>query len=368
MRVARILGIDIYIDPSWLFIFVLVAWSLSTDVGPLHHADASSGERIVLGIVTALLFFASVLAHEMAHSLLARARGQSVSRITLFLFGGVSSLSSDFDSSAGEGWVAFVGPLASVLIAIIFYGIASALGMFTALGAAAGYLAMANGLLAIFNLLPAYPLDGGKVLHSIIWRATGDRRRATRTAAAIGRTIALGMIGVGIFMAFSLNFFSGLWFALIGWFLYQAGSAEAFQSELSESLRDRSAIDVATMSPPAFAPNDSVGAATEALLKSGQRAAPVADRGALVGLITLTDLARNHGGSSDAPIATLMTKAEKLTSVSPSTSAIDALRILGQSGFHQIPVVDAAGAVTGFITREAMLRRMTLSSGVTSAR
>ncbi len=368
MRVARIFGIDIYIDPSWLFIFVLVAWSLSTDVGPLRHADVAPVARIAIGIVTALLFFASVLAHELAHSTLARSRGQSVSRITLFIFGGVSSLSSDYDSSAGEGWVAFVGPLASVAIAAIFFAVAQLLGVQSALGSAAAYLAMANGLLAIFNLLPAYPLDGGKVLHSIIWRSTGDRQRATRIAAAIGQTIALAMIGVGIFMAFSLSFFSGLWFALIGWFLYQAGGAEALQTEVALSLRGRSALDVATSSLPSFTPDMSARDATEMLLKSGQRAAPVADEKNLVGLITLTDLARNHAGSGDAPISTLMTPAEKLTSVGPATDAMQALQVLGQSGFHQIPVIGPSGSVAGFVTREGLLRRMTLSRDASGAR
>lgn len=361
MRVARIFGIDIYIHLSWLFIFVLVAWSLSTDVGPLRRAELPPGARIALGILTALLFFASVLGHELAHSLLARARGQPVSRITLFIFGGISSLGGDFESSAGEGWVAFVGPLASIAIAAIFFVAAQSLGMRTALGTAAGYLAMANGLLAIFNLLPAYPLDGGKVLHALIWRTTGDRSRATRIAAAIGQAIALGMIVIGIFMSFSLSFFSGLWFALIGWFLYQAGGAEAFQTELALSLRGRSALDVATSSLPPFVPNVAARDATEMLLKNGQRAAPVVDGTGLLGLITVTDLARNHAGSPDTPVSALMTPAANLISVGPTSDAMRALQVLGQSGFHQIPVIDAGGNIAGFVTREGLLRRMTLS-------
>ena len=123
MRVARLFGIDIYIDISWLFIFVLVAWSLTVSLGPMHALTLTIAERVILGVSTALLFFASVLAHELAHSLVAKARGLSVSRITLFIFGGVSSLAGEFDSAAGEGLVAFVGPLTSFALAALFYGI-----------------------------------------------------------------------------------------------------------------------------------------------------------------------------------------------------------------------------------------------------
>src|SRR5271166_4257881 len=215
MRVARIFGIDIYIDPSWFLIFVLLAWMLSSDVGPLRSAGLSPGDRALLGILTALFFFASVLVHELAHSVAARMRGLPVSRITLFIFGGVSQIGGDFESATGEGWIAFVGPLSSLVLSALFYLVAQALGPNSAIGLGASYLAWANGVLAIFNLLPAYPLDGGKVLHSLIWRATGDRRRATRIAAGVGQSIALLMVVLGIFMSFTVGFFNGLWIAFI---------------------------------------------------------------------------------------------------------------------------------------------------------
>jgi Zn-dependent protease/CBS domain-containing protein len=368
VRVARIFGINIYIDPSWFLIFVLVAWMLSSDVGPLRSAGLSAGERAGLGILTALLFFASVLAHELAHSVAARMRGLPVSRITLFIFGGISQIGGDFESATGEGWIAFVGPLTSLAISVLFYLVAQALGTHSAMGLAAGYLAWANGVLAIFNLVPAYPLDGGKVLHSLIWRATGDRRRATQVAAAIGQTIAVVMVALGIFMSFTLNFFSGLWFTLIGWFLYQAGRAEAHQSELGMTLSGQTASAVATAPPPPLSPDGSARAATEALLRNGQRAAAVVADGKLVGMITLTDLARAHASSSDAPVSTLMTPVEKIKSVSPASDSMQALGLLAESGYHQLPIIDETGAVVGFITREGLLQRLTLSRSAVAAR
>jgi len=361
MRVARIFGIEIYIDPSWFLIFVLVAWMLSSDVGPLRSAGMPVGERAWLGILTALLFFASVLAHELAHSVLARMRGLPVSRITLFIFGGISQIGGDFESAAGEGWIAFVGPLSSIVIAALFYFVAQVLGMHSAMGIAAGYLAWANGVLAIFNLVPAYPLDGGKVLHSLIWRTTGDRRRATQVAAAIGQTIAVVMVALGIFMSFTANFFSGLWFALIGLFLYQAGRAEARQSELGMALRGRSASEIATAPPAPISPDVSARAATEALLRSGQRAAAVVADGRLAGIITLSDLARAHATSPEATVSALMTPVEKIMSVSPASDSMQVLNLLAQSGYHQLPVIDETGAVLGFITREGLLQRLALA-------
>jgi Zn-dependent protease/CBS domain-containing protein len=361
MRVSRIFGIDIFIDPSWFLIFVLVAWMLSSDVGPLRSAGLTSSERAALGTLTALLFFASVLAHELAHSVAARLRGLPVSRITLFIFGGISQIGGDFESATGEGWIAFVGPLSSLFISALFYFVSQVLGSLSATGLAAGYLAWANGILAIFNLVPAYPLDGGKVLHSLIWRATGDRRRATRIAAAIGQTIALAMVALGIFMSFTIGFFSGLWYTLIGLFLYQAGRAEAYQSELGMTLRGLTASVVATAPPPPLSPDASARAATEALLRSGQRAAAVVADGKLVGIITLTDLARAHASSLDAPVSALMTPIAKIKSVSPASDSMEALGLLGQSGYHQLPVIDETGEIVGFVTREGLLQRLTVA-------
>ncbi len=361
MRVARIFGIDVYVDPSWFIIFVVVAWMLSSDASPLQSASLSVGERAGLGILTALLFFASVLAHELAHSVVARMRGLSVSRITLFIFGGISQIGGDFESAAGEGWIAFVGPLTSMVISALFYLSTQALGTHSATGLATGYLAWANGVLALFNLLPAYPLDGGKVLHSLIWRATGDRRRASRVATAIGQSIAGVMVALGILMSFTVSFFSGLWFALIGWFLYQAGRNEAYQSELGMVLRGHSASEIATTPPAPLSPNASAREATEALLRSGQRAAAVVTDGRLVGIITLSDLARAQASSSDAPMSALMTPVEKIKSVSPASDSMQALELLAQSGYHQLPIIDGSGALVGFINREGLLQRLALA-------
>ena len=166
MRVGKIFGIDIIVNLSWIFIFAFVAWAL-VDVGPFRLINVTPFQRITLGIITAVCFFASVLIHELAHSLVARKRGIPISRITLFIFGGVSSLESEPASAPVEAWIAFVGPLTSLLLGVLFYGASQLAGPHTPVGTAAGYLGVANLWLGVFNLLPAYPLDGGRVLHAL---------------------------------------------------------------------------------------------------------------------------------------------------------------------------------------------------------
>jgi Zn-dependent protease len=241
MKIGKIFGIDIIIHVSWIFVFALVAWMLGSDIGPLQHLQVTPESRVGLGILAAILFFASVLIHELAHSVVARSRGIPVSSITLFIFGGVSSLETEPKTPGAEGWVAFVGPLASLVLALLFSVIAQALGAGIPFGAIAQYLAFANAALAVFNLLPALPLDGGRVFHSIVWRKTHDRLRATRIAALVGRIIAGAIIAVGIAESLYIGFGYGLWLIFIGWFILQAGSGELAQAEALESLQGMNA-------------------------------------------------------------------------------------------------------------------------------
>ena len=177
MRIGTLFGIEITVHVSWIFIFALVAWALSNPVGPLQLASSNAAVRAVLGIAGSLLFFGSVLTHELAHSLLARSRGIPVRGITLFVFGGVSLFEGDPGDAPAEAWISGIGPLTSLVLGGLFWGLA-ALTPVAALAALFRYLSVANVVLAAFNFLPAYPLDGGRVLHALIWRATRSRSRA----------------------------------------------------------------------------------------------------------------------------------------------------------------------------------------------
>ncbi len=357
MRIGRVFGIDIKIHVSWLFVFALVTWTLASDVGPLRHLDITPGQRWLLGAVTSLLFFASVLIHELAHSLVARSRGIPIQGITLWIFGGVSSFEGEPTTAPSEAWIALVGPLASLVLAAIFYGLAVVVNPLTPLGEAFGYLALANLILGIFNILPAFPLDGGRVLHAVIWRATGDRLRATGIAVATGRVLAWLLIAYGIYETLTFGFGGGLWLTFIGWFLLQAGGAEAFQARLTAALAGHAVGELATMPAATVPANATVAEAVQILLKSGQSALPVMLGDRFVGVVSVRELSK--GGDAAAQYVTaVMTRAEDLAPLDPQSGAVDALHALAKSGAGLLPIVDKSGTLVGFVTVEGVMRWM----------
>lgn len=362
MRIGKIFGIDIVINLSWLFIFAFVAWSLA-EVGPFRLVNVTPLERMALGIITALLFFASVLAHELAHSLVARRRGIPIKQITLFIFGGVSSLEGEPTTAPVEAWIAFVGPLTSIVIGVLFFVVSSLFGPRTPIGASTGYLAFANVVLGIFNLLPAYPLDGGRVLHALVWRWTQSRLRATQIAAMVGRIMAIFFVGYGIFETLYSGggSFSGLWLVFIGWFLLQAGGAEQMQAELQSALQGLTASDIAVPPPEPVPADATADVALQIMMRSGNRALPVVLGDQLLGILTMSDFVKlTDRGPADVYVTSLMTRAADLKSAKPTTSAIDVLQMLSKAGVAQIPVIDDDGTLIGFVTRESILKRLPL--------
>ncbi|MBC5823702.1 MAG: site-2 protease family protein [Candidatus Eremiobacteraeota bacterium] len=358
MRVATIFGIDIKIHFGWIFIFGLVAWSLSSDIGPLQHVRVSAGGRVALALVTALLFFASVVAHELSHSLVARSRGIPIKGITLFVFGGVSSLGGEPQTAAVEGWVALVGPLTSFALAAVFFAIGAALGLKTASGAASGYLALANGALGAFNLLPAYPLDGGRLFHALAWRRSGDILQATRSAVRVSRVVAIALMVYGALQTLVVGFGGGLWLIVIGWFLLEAGAAQGIQVQLASAIRGRTASHLMTPPPPPIPANATVAAAVDELIKRGARAAPVMLDSTLLGIVTFSDLAKLGAQSpGGAYVTSIMTRTQDLKAAAPGTGADELLKMLLEGSYHQIPVIDEVGNLVGFVTREGVLRR-----------
>lgn len=363
MRIGRIFGIDIVINLSWLFIFAFVAWALA-DVGPFRSISLTPIQRVTLGIITALLFFASVLIHELAHSLVARKRGIPIKQITLFMFGGVSSLEGEPSTAPVEAWIAFVGPLTSIILGVVFLGLALLVGLGSPLGVATEYLAFANFLLGVFNLLPAFPLDGGRVLHALVWRWTKSRYRATQIAAAIGRAVAWLFVIYGGFTMLYRGMdsaFSGLWLIFIGWFLLQAGGAERMHAELVHALQDLTAKDIAEAPPQALPADTTADAALQLMMKTGHRAFPVMLGDQLLGIVSMSDYTKlGDRAPAEAYVTSLMTRVEDLKTAAPSTKATDVLQMLSQSGLGQIPVMDEGGKLLGFVTRENILRRLPL--------
>jgi Zn-dependent protease len=224
-RLGRILGIDVHIHRSWLVIAALVMWSMAGTALPADFPEVTGGARLATAALITLLFFLSLLAHELAHSVVAQARGIPVHRITFFLFGGMAQTSADSRSPREEFLIAIAGPAMSVLLAAVFFGLLLPFvdgPVPSILGAVAVYTGGLNAILAIFNLLPGFPMDGGRVLRAVLWKATGDVTRATRWAAKVGGWMALALMGLGLWMTTTGELLGGLWLVLIAFFIRSA--------------------------------------------------------------------------------------------------------------------------------------------------
>ena len=293
LRLGRIGGIEIGINYSWLIIFALVTWSLAVGVFPQTTPGLPLVTYWVMGAVAALLLFAAVLAHELAHSFVAIARGMPVKSITLFVFGGVSNVQKEPDEPADEFWMAIVGPLTSVAVGLLFGAVAFLLRdvLSPPVFAIVSYLAVINVILAIFNLIPGFPLDGGRVFRAIVWWITGSLKQATEIAAGAGRIIAYLFIFGGLYMAFGGNLIGGIWLIFIGWFLATAADVSARQVSALEALRGIAVRDVMN-SAPVTVPRDVTihDLVHDYILTRNVRAFPVVEDGNLVGMVTLSDV------------------------------------------------------------------------------
>ncbi|MFC1935904.1 site-2 protease family protein, partial [Chloroflexota bacterium] len=258
-RLGRIAGVEIGIHYTWLFAFVLITWTLADGFFPDSFPGWSWPVYWATGILSALFLFASVLIHELAHSLVAKGRGLPVQGITLFIFGGVSSIRAEAKAAKDEFLIAVVGPVTSLILAAVFGAMWLAVSdKNTPLTAILMYLALVNGLLGLFNLLPGFPLDGGRVVRAVLWGATGNLSKATNIAAGAGQVLALVFISWGVFQLLSGNVLGGLWIAFIGWFLNGAAESSRRQTAFQEALRGIAVSEVMDPDPETVGPETRV--------------------------------------------------------------------------------------------------------------
>ncbi|HEX8731207.1 MAG TPA: site-2 protease family protein [Ktedonobacterales bacterium] len=366
-RLFRVAGIDIEVNISWLIILALLTSSLALQWFPDIADGYSPVAYWTLGLVAALALFASVLVHELAHSLVARSRGLPVKSITLFIFGGVSNLEREPRSAGVEFQMALVGPVASAIIGGIALGAWALVGSASPLVAAMLlYLGASNLLLAVFNMIPGFPLDGGRVLRSLIWKTTGSLRRATLWAARIGQGVAILLILVGVWLFFAVDLIDGLWFGFIGWFLLQASQAENTQV-MMESLLKGVTVRQVMSPPPTVAQGDlSLQQLVDAyVLPYGIRSIPVMSGDTFIGLTTLEDIRRvPRERWADTPASAAMTPVDKLRMARDDESLSDALPRLVAGDVNQLPVVDAFGRLIGMLSRDAIIRYLEVRRGL----
>jgi Zn-dependent protease/CBS domain-containing protein len=368
-RIGKIAGINIDIHVSWIIILVLLTVSLATGWFPQLYPGWSTATYWVVGLISALLLFVSVLLHELAHSLVARRRGLPVKNITLFIFGGVSNIEQEPKSPGVEFQVAVVGPLTSLLIGAICYLLLLPLrGTNSPLEGILLYLAVTNVLLGVFNLVPGFPLDGGRVLRSIVWKLTGSLTKATRIASISGQVIAYLFILWGIWQLFSGDVLNGIWIGFIGWFLLSAAQSANTQVMLQSALRGVTVGEVMNPTPPTVPATISLQQLIDDyFLPQGLRCALVMQGDGLAGLITLSDIRhvpREQWGYTS--VGQAMIPVERLHVVSPQQSLNDVLPLMAGRDVNQLPVVQN-GIPVGIVSRDAIMRylevRRSLGSG-----
>jgi Zn-dependent protease/CBS domain-containing protein len=360
LRIARIAGIDIYIHVSWLIIIVFLTFSLANGWFPATAPGYAVATYYLLGFVAGLLLFFSVLLHELAHSLVARARGLPVHNIVLFIFGGVSNIEREPQTPGAEFVMAFVGPLLSLLLGALSLALFFLLrGSHTLLAPILSYLAITNFLLGIFNLLPGFPLDGGRVLRSLIWKLSGNFQRATNITTFVGQALACLMILWGILVFFGGNVFNGLIIIFTGWFLLSSAQSARSQSALDAAWRGVTVGQVMNTQVMTVPANISLQKLVdEYFLPQGLRSALVMQGDQLAGLITLGDIRHVPREQwPQTPVGFAMIPAERLHAVTPQQNLKDVFALMTGQDVNQVPVVQD-GKLVGVLSREALLRSM----------
>jgi len=360
IRLFRIAGIDVGIHYSWLVIFGLVTWSLAVGLFPRLLPGIPPVEAWLLGVAGSLLFFVSVLIHELAHSFMAKARGLEARSITLFIFGGVSNLGGEARKPSTEFIVAIVGPISSFVLAGICALIARTL---TDPRFVVGfeYLALVNVALGLFNLIPGFPLDGGRVFRSIVWSITGSLRRATELAANLGKLVAYGFLAWGFLRILDGDLLGGAWIAVIGWFLHTAAASSLTQVIIDTRLHRVRVGDVlrpdATVVPPGLLLSQLID---EVLLPGNRRAVPVKLDGRLIGMVTISDLVGlSPQERSTSRVGDVMGGRNGVVTVGPMDTLSFAVELLGKHDFEQLPVVEGERLV-GVLTRADVMRQLQL--------
>ena len=377
IRMGRLFGVDLYVDWSLLIIFALITVNLGAGVFPSWHPDWGPALHWGIAFAAAVLFFASVLAHELSHAIVGRAQGIPVRRITLFLFGGMAHMEAEPQSPKAEFLMAVIGPVVSIAIGVVATVAGTLLAgpspeafadapeaMLSRVGPLASlllWLGPINIVLGLFNLVPGFPLDGGRVARSIMWWATGDLVKATRWAAGAGRVFAWVLMGWGAINLFGGQIMGGVWLLLIGWFLNNAASMSYEQLLVRRALENVPVSRLMFRHPRTVEPGITLESFVRDYLMSGDQVAyPVVANGALEGIVTMEDLRRTP--QKDWPhviVAEVMTAAPDLVTVPPDADAEQALRVLGEHEFGQLPVVED-NRVLGLVRRRDLVKWVAL--------
>ncbi|MCC6964992.1 MAG: site-2 protease family protein [Nitrospira sp.] len=357
VKVTTIRGIDVGVHYSWFIILFLLTFSLTARFAS-EHPHWTLAEHYAVGVATSLLYFLSILLHELAHSFVALAKGIPVRAITLFVFGGVAQIGREPDRPLTEFQIAVAGPVASALLSFGFWIIASVAGdQFERVGALAGWLSSINLVLALFNLVPGFPLDGGRIFRAALWQMSGSLSTATRIAAGTGQAVGYAFIFFGIWTGFTGTWFSGLWMAFIGWFLLNAAQESVVQVSIRSVLSGLKAEDVMSRESPVVSGDRSLADLVEReILRTGRRCFLVSFDSRIEGLVTMHEV---KGVPRDqwnrTTIREVMTPLAMMQVVAPDTPVLTILQVMEREDINQVPVMKS-GDLLGMITRDRLLQ------------
>jgi len=364
-NIGRILGIQIGINYTWIFALVLFSWLFARGTFPALFPGWSLSAYWISGIVMSVMLFVSVLIHEICHSLVARSRGMKVNSIVLFIFGGVSNIQGEPERPWVEFIMAGAGPASSLILggvfALITYLVRLSGQTDTPLLAILFYLAYINVLLAIFNIIPGFPMDGGRVLRSIIWGATHSLHTATMIAGNLGRFFGWAFILFGVANFFGIpagfsNPINGVWAILVGWFLLHAADSSLRELSLQEHLEGKHVKELMDRTPECVNPDTFIETILHgSFIQRGRKALPVCNDSGLLGIVTLSDVKKiPRDAWSNTPVQTIMTPGDKLLTVNQDDDLNAALSIMAENGLNQMPVT-GDGRLVGLLTRADVL-------------
>jgi len=356
VKIGRVMGIPIYLHPSWYVIFLVITAIMATQFSAAHP-EWTPAQHWTFGILTSLLFFASVLFHELGHSSVAMRYKIPVLSITLFIFGGLAEIAREPDRPMQEFNIAIAGPLASFLLAGLFLGVEQMAPAASIVAAMAGWLAYINGILGGFNLVPGYPLDGGRILRSIVWAWTKNYNRATQVASRAGQVIAYVLILAGVVIAvYDKDWMSGVWWVLIGWFLLTAAQQSYAQVSVRRVLDGLKAADVMSSELPTIDRSLSLDDYMREVLRTGRRCHMVLGSNDLVGMITLQSVShvpRDEWATTSIQAA--MLPQERIEWAQADEPALGLLERMQRTDTGDMPVLQE-GQVVGMVSRDSVLR------------
>jgi len=366
IKLFKVFGIEIRLDYSWFIIFALFAYYFGFDYFPRVLSGLNEGLLALITIITVILFFTSVLIHEMSHSLVARRRGTSVKRITLFIFGGMAEIEKEPETPYSEFVMAIAGPTASFVMGIIFGVIWILTVNIAPIREPVKYLAIINIVLGVFNMLPGYPLDGGRVLRSIVWRVTGNLERSTFIASTVGRVIGFMIIAVGVFFILTGNFLNGVWLAFIGWFLQSSAQRGYRQLIFETSIKGIKVGDVMNENIVNVTKDMTIqDLVDDYFMKYRFGRFPVIEdekTQRFIGVISLHDI---KGVSkeewAEVKIGDIVKTVSEIEKVNMSMEISDAIKKMGKNNLGHL-VIMSGGRLRGIITKSDVMRFIKIRS------